>query len=258
MKSVQAATRTEAWQKAYSYLADCPRREAYHLVVEIENPTETTGEDERLVRALDEVLVGRGKLPVNAVADTIFPSTEYFVRGVDGVYSYPDDVYPHIRKAQRPWGNYARRLLRRTLPDGRTINPLQDVVERIKSERENKGPKRACYELSVSDSYWELPTVRGDDQRKYLMGGPCLSHISLKLGRDGRLFMAVLYRHHFYTERALGNFLGLARLQQFICDQTQLRPGPVLCASTLATLDKVGAKASVIEALIKKARVEYE
>ena len=69
------------------------------------------------------------------------------------------------------------------------------------------------------------------------MGGPCLSHISLKIRNKSELVLTALYRNHFYSEKVLGNLLGLARLQLFICDQTGLVPGSLVAISTLAVLD---------------------
>jgi len=73
--------------------------------------------------------------------------------------------------------------------------------------------------------------------RKRRRGGPCLSHVSLKVRDRKELLLTAVYRSHHYIERALGNLIGLSRLQAFICNETRLEPGPLVCVSTYAVLD---------------------
>lgn len=69
------------------------------------------------------------------------------------------------------------------------------------------------------------------------MGGPCLSHISFKAERGGKLHLTAVYRLHYYVQRAYGNLLGLARLQTFVAEQAGLTVGSLVCHSTRAELE---------------------
>ncbi|MCA8886083.1 MAG: hypothetical protein KDA35_05635, partial [Hyphomonadaceae bacterium] len=69
------------------------------------------------------------------------------------------------------------------------------------------------------------------------IGGPCLSHLSFKLGPDRRLHLTALYRSHWYVQRALGNLFGLAHLLHFVADEAGLKLGSLICLSSMAQLD---------------------
>ncbi len=237
MKPIEAETCESAWIVAMDHLLSQPEHEEHNLIVEISRPMTHTGEDVRVRGILDNFLSGHDAQPVVTVAETIFPAGEYRRRGVKGVYkTYPEEIYPLI-VGPAEWGRYAYRLVRRRRKDGSVFNPLEETVNRLRAQVEGGKRMRACYELSVSDVGQDIPLFEpAEDSRRY-RGGPCLSHISLKLGRDNRLYLTALYRLHYYVARALGNFLGLAMLQAFVCDQTGLTPGPLVCVSTLGRFD---------------------
>ena len=68
--------------------------------------------------------------------------------------------------------------------------------------------------------------------------------------------MTVLYRYHYYIARFLGNMLGVAQLQRFVCDETALEPGPILCISSLAKVetDKSWGKSDIRDLLVATSR----
>jgi hypothetical protein len=51
------------------------------------------------------------------------------------------------------------------------------------------------------------------------------------------LLLTAFYRSHYYVQRALGNLLGLAHLQNFVAEQAGLAVGPLVCISSMAQLD---------------------
>jgi hypothetical protein len=63
--------------------------------------------------------------------------------------------------------------------------------------------------------------------------------------------LTVMYRNHFYVEKAIGNLIGLAQLLSFVAAEAGVRVGPLICHSTLAELDTgswgVGGIAKLIE-----------
>jgi hypothetical protein len=77
-------------------------------------------------------------------------------------------------------------------------------------------------------------------------------HLSFKLrGNPPQVSLAVMYRNHFYIEKALGNLIGLAQLLSFVSAEAGVGVGPLVCHSTLAQLDTgtwgVGGVANVIQ-----------
>ena len=258
MQAIAGASRAEAWFKAVNAIVADDDWEALHLVVEIADATKSGRKDQAVEEAVDRFLVEHDSQPLQTVAETIFPASEYRRYGRDGVYRhYPEEVYPEIKDGK--WGTYAYRLLRRRSKDGEGyFNPLAECIGKIRAQLSAQRTYRACYEIDIVDSGFDLHTYDGCTDRRRLRGGPCLSHLGFKLTRGGRLLVTATYRYHFYIERFLGNVLGLAQLQCFICEETGLEPGPILCLSSFATVDigKSWGKGDV-QALIREAAAIY-
>lgn len=239
MKPITGASRAATWLAAVQHLAGCANWEDYNLVLEILDPMRRDAGDRRVEERVDAFLRTAGRSPISTVAETIFPAGEYRRHGPKGVYEiYPDEIYPTIKRLpELKWGTYAHRLVRRIGPNG-TINPLAYCIEKIQKQLDGNATKTACYELSLSDVGLDLPLYDPLSDRKHHIGGPCLSHVSLKITRDKKVVFTALYRSHYYIQRALGNLLGLARLQAFVCEQVKLSPGALMCVSTYATLER--------------------
>jgi len=47
--------------------------------------------------------------------------------------------------------------------------------------------------------------------------------------RDGTIDLFAVYRNQDYFNKALGNFVGLADLLNFVCQQSGRRPGKLIC-----------------------------
>jgi hypothetical protein len=237
MQSLSASTRGEAWLQAAQVLARDPDWEAFHFVVEVGNATRSSPRAQSIERRVNDFLVEHQAQPLETVAETLFPASEYVRYGPSGVYErYPNEVYPAIRD-DNSWGTYAYRLAYRCDSDGEPFSPLRDCVEKMRKTLSSHQTFRGAFELDVVDSGFDLRTYDARLDRGRFRNAPCLSHLSFKIGPGNLLFLSATYRFHYYMERFLGNLLGLGQLQRFICDQTGLEPGPVLCVSTLAQLD---------------------
>lgn len=81
------------------------------------------------------------------------------------------------------------------------------------------------------------------------IGRQCLSHMSFKLDHDNRLLLSAVYRNHFYTEKLLGNLIGLGCLMAFVADEVKVEVGPLSVLSTHAQIDSAGATQEQIKAL---------
>ncbi len=239
MKTIEGDGCATTWLAAAQHLASTDDWEDYNLILEVRNTCARSEQETRVRKVVDDFLRRHDANPLFTVSETIFPAAEYKRFGPEGVYeTYPETIYPKIKPALG-WGSYAHRMLRRKSADGKqTINPLKECIEKMKRELALVSTMRARYELSVTDGAFDLPLYDpsrdGNGSRR---GGPCLSHLSLKISRDKRLFLTAMYRAHYYIERTLGNLIGLTRLQAFVCEQTGLAPGPLVCVSTLAKLD---------------------
>lgn len=243
MKPVYATSRAEAWLKS-AQLLFAEHERIYNLIVEIQEPGLETPATKAIEQRMDRFLAEHNCLPVQTVADTIFPATEYKSGGLKKVFAYPTDVYPHIKgiRANR-WGTYALRLTQRACSDGTTINPLEIVIDKLKAniataKRVKNGPPRAVYELDMTLEPLELKFYDVENDFDNGRGGQCLSHVSLKLGPNHELYLTAVYRYQFFIQKALGNFKGLARLQACIAREIDVPVGPLVCHATLATLEE--------------------
>lgn len=233
-----------AWLAAARHLDEGNRR-GRNLVLEISRPGVLTTSDLETVGCVDAALVASGsELTIETVAGTIFPHGLYLRRG------RPDMYLEYLRLIERAkkrgtWGTYFERMIRRIDRSGDIVNPLEVLVQKLASAVLQKATYASTYELSPSDPAVDLAGADGGelatfepsvDQNRWY-GGPCLSHLSFKLVDRSLVDLTAVYRSHRYCERALGNLLGLVRLQNFVAKESGLGLGTLTCISTHAELD---------------------
>ncbi|HAE55168.1 hypothetical protein [Parvibaculum sp.] len=230
-----ATTRAEAWLMAAEHMQMTHERE-YNVVLEILRPGLATPVSRKIEDKVDAFLRNFKAQPVHTVAETIFPAAEYLHGGFDAVYAYPESIFPFI-KSENKWGTYALRLTERKCTNGKKIIPLELAIEKLKKRLKDKSTMRAIYELDLGMEALELKLYETEEDHNNYRGGQCLSHISLKLGPNRELYMTAVYRYQYYIQKALGNFLGLARLQAAIAHEVGIDVGPLVCHATLAVLE---------------------
>jgi len=239
MIPIQGKTNEDAWLKAVKHFIDNDKNLEYNLILEIDQPTATDERSKAIRKELDDLLKGSNDnlYTINTVAETIFPAAEYKKHGIKGVMEYyPDIIYPQIKcSSDNSKGTYALRLVRGIDAKGNKCNPLKNVLERLGSQlKRNNNAIRCAYELPLDD----VETIAINRNDKSIMGFPCLSHLSFKLNEDrSKIILTALYRSQDYTQKALGNLRGLARLQSFLARELGISVGPLVCHSTYARLD---------------------
>lgn len=238
MKAITGETREEVWLEALKYLRyQAEGNIEYNLILEVSKPS-LNNIKQKMVRASLDKLLANSELtyPVHTVSETIFPAFEYKKYGINGVLTnYPNDVYPLIRSNRgNNKGTYAYRIVRGVNHKNECCNPLELVIARLKSQLASRSKIRCAYDMSL-DQVETIPINLND---KTTRGFPCLSHLSFKLSRNREeLHLTALYRSHSYIEKALGNLLGLARLQKCVADEVGVGVGTLVCHSTYAVLD---------------------
>lgn len=263
MDLIKGQTAPAVWLAAVEHLTRCPATEDFDVFLHIEEPTVLSIADAAVYKEVDGFLISHGAFGVHTVAETIFPLNEYMHSGARGVF---DDYPPKIRAIQKArhdgnWGCYAYRILRQKDLKGATFNPLSDMVNKIREH----GKYRASFELGQGRPFEdEIPIYDPATDRKRLYGGPCLSHLSIKV-HDGKVRFNATYRSHYYVRRLLGNLFGLGRLQYFLARETNLAVGGLTINSTFARLDTGNGEGSgghwtkrEVEALIARCRAIYD
>jgi thymidylate synthase len=229
--AICAETLTDAWLLDLVNLT-AHGREQLNLVTSISDP-DLTRTDARVIAELNDRLLRRGKQRVETVANTIFPST--YLRGCasrEQFYKRYLARLPRLRKLKgNGQGTYFGRLISypvsAEIGHGESTNQIETIILKLQKQLQGRGPKRFAYQAQI------FAPGRDDSS---LMGFPCLSFVSFQL--EGRhLCLTAIYRNQYYFERALGNFIGLARLQRFIAEQTGLGLGSLTVHACHAELD---------------------
>lgn len=244
--SICSDTLTSAWLDDLEYLHD-HNGELLNLVTTIRNP-DPYRVDERMIAEFDAWLIRESKQRVGTVANTIFPSA--YLRGSADRQQFYDRYLARLPRLRKQKGNrqgtYFGRLIEYPasvdVKRGQTMNQLEGIIQKLQGQLRGRGPKRFAYQAQIF--------VPGRDNGS-LMGFPCLSFVSFQLDR-GRLCLTATYRNQYYFGRALGNFIGLARLQSFVAQEVGLPAGSLTIHACHAEIDTLSQRET--EELIRVCR----
>jgi thymidylate synthase len=158
------------------------------------------------------------------VIKTIFPY-DLALRMADRPVLYSEYLRHHDRamrfvRNRGTWGTYFERLVR--FPDHPETNQLETVINKLST-----WPKR-----SATSMVFHLSTPARDTPRT--RGGPCWQFGEIIWHPGDRLDLVAVYRNHDFFNKALGNFIGLGQLLNFICAASGKTPGRLLCHSVHA------------------------
>jgi thymidylate synthase len=232
-----------AWLEASRIVHALPRHEAHHVVIDVADPMTITAAATTVVDELDSYLAQHSATGflVRTVANTIFPQATYDRYGAPEFYdAYMDRVFPRLKRSPKDWGRYFERMIAFPAEGGR-VNLLEDMVAKMKRNVSKDSTYRNVYELPI---YNPLKDAKSSPR-----GGQCLSFMSFKLDKDHRLLLSAVYRNHYYTEKLLGNLIGLGRLMSFVAAEAGVLVGGLSILSTHAEVDTAGASRPELKAL---------
>jgi hypothetical protein len=132
MELIQGLSAPEVWLGGARHLATRKTREDFDVFLHIATPTVLSVQDRAVLDRVDRFLTSHGGLPVNTVAETIFPLEDYLRGDAKEVF----EVYParmaqiHHTRSDRRWGCYALHILRQRDHKGKVFNPLEDLLRR--------------------------------------------------------------------------------------------------------------------------------
>ncbi len=245
MKAIHEPTAPGAWLAATALLRK-PPREIQDLVIEIATPQLLTPRDIGICREANAFLDRVYEEGLEYVANTIFPLALYDRHGWPGAAAaYREN---EKRRANKGWGSYFGRLVQpRTLGVENTSH-LESLVDKLKRR---PGNLRNVYEASTLDALADVSIYEPERDRERGLRQPCLSHLSIRLD-DGKVHITALYRSHYYLQKALGNFIGLARLQGFLAREIGVAPGSICVHSCHARLDNEKTTVGEVAALLDR------
>lgn len=197
--------------------------ELCNLLTTIHNPTHL---DIDWLNKYSPNQFGRSHDDIRDVIDTIFPMSlakrhpneqslkNEYLRRHDRAMSWP--------RNRGRWGTYFERLVRFP-PNG--IDQLGKAIDKLKN-----WPKR-----NTTGLVFHLSAPTTDNPRT--RGGPCWHFGEILWQRGNVIDLVVVYRNHDFFNKALGNFIGLGQLLQFICNESEMQPGKLICHSVHAFSD---------------------
>lgn len=248
-----------AWLEATTAVNASHGHEAHNVIIDVATPLSEATADRRVIELVDGFLRSKNAMPLQAVANTIFPHDLYRRHGAPKLYDVYENVYEHIKK-QGDWGRYFERMIRRTNSSGKVINPLGDMIKKMHQHVHGGGKTfRNIYELTISDPTLDIPIYDPERDAGPVMNRQCLSFLSFKLDHENRLMLTAMYRNHYYIERLLGNLIGLARLMAFVGHEAGVPVGPLTVVSTHAVVDSpTGGRRGDITQLLSDCGAAYE
>jgi thymidylate synthase len=238
MAQIGGDSMTAAWLAAMRYL-QAQGRAVFDLAVEIADPAPERS-DQAVVTALGRRLADAGCQSVETVANTIFPAALAATsRDRAHLYARYRAILPRLRRLRgNRRGLYFARLIDYPLLTGDQANQLETLIGDLTAQLARRGgrggPLRHAYEALVF--------APGRDRLP--QGFPCLTALSFHLDEE-RLRLIATYRNQYYVQKALGNFLGLSRLQRFVAEATGLAQGPLTVRACHAQIDPSFGKRAV-------------
>lgn len=232
---------SSAWLEALRRLRGEPNRKAVNLAVTFGSIDEDVGVRAELDAFLDQRAGQPGFLPIDTVANTLFPEHWYVPERAAEPRKHMFELWDLAlsRGLHSPSQSYFDRLAAYPAHDGEPVNQLEESVLRLQSQIASGNPKSSAYEVGLSDPLDLRVHAPGRDRN--IMGFPCLSHISLTL-HDGAIHLTAIYRNQDFVKKAYGNYVGLARLVRFFATEIGVEPGEIMCVASHADASVIGKR----------------
>lgn len=210
---IQSNNCLSAWRDVCQHILQ--NGDGFNLLVEIQNPLAFT--NVQLTEITNSGVITSSQL--NDVINTIFPY-KFYLRSANlsntQFYDKHEKIYLRgkslHRKNRSRWGNY---FLRFTKFGINQLNQLQPIIDGINTRTNDQ---KACYIMHVS-------SIDSDNNTR-VIGNPCLQYVQFGFYNNA-LHLSAVYRNHDFLTKALGNYIGLARLLEFVCNKTNKSMGSI-------------------------------
>ena len=215
--TIQSTNCLTAWRDACQYIIQ--NGDGFNLLVQINTPLSFTSA--QLAEVTNSNIITKKAL--NDVVNTIFPA-KLHTRNVTltnlQFYDLHEAIYlrgktMHSRNRSM-WGNY---FLRFTKFGINKRNQLQPIIDGINNRANDQ---KACYIMHVSSVDY--------DNNTRVIGNPCLQYVQFGVYNNS-LNLTAVYRNHDFLTKALGNYIGLSKLLEFVCNKTGSTMGSISCQS---------------------------
>ena len=211
-RCLEATSVSEAWVAAVAAVLDDDDQHVNHLLI---RATEPLPELDQIRSACDELLADLKLQGVDTVRNTIFPyETALDVPDPDDLTAEYVEMYPALKRLGSERGTYFGRIVAYPRADGSTGNQLVETVKKLGAAHAGKR-WTSTYEVNIYSEQKDTNITRSF---------PCMSHLAFHLDGD-RLDCLATYRSHDVIDKAYGNYLGLAQLQEYLALRSGFTPG---------------------------------
>lgn len=118
-----------AWVAAASAISDTG--EGYNVVIDVADPITHDDKDHEVITLADKFLKLHDEYPIVTVSNTIFPQSLYDAHGSPALYVIEHRDFDKLTETKR-WGRYFERMTRHRKADGKTYNPLQEMIDKMR------------------------------------------------------------------------------------------------------------------------------
>lgn len=217
-----------AWASSIRTLLSSSGKEIAPLIVSFTgfDDTGTFEEESRIKGALEAILKKEGMQSIHTVANTIFPVSMWNpAAGRQQLFDRYASIVSKLQMSrENKRGLYFDRMISGGAKDRE--NQLDFVIETFLGRQ---GTRRSALQVAIFN-----PSV--DHSTAALLGFPCLQHVTFAPTKAG-LTVNAFYAVQYMVERAYGNYVGLARLGQFVAHELKMKLARVTCYAGIAQCD---------------------
>ena len=214
-----------AWARALARTMSSSLYEAVPLTVAIQASSGQIRDDPKIRGLVDTFLEAKQLASVRTVANTIFPISMWSPGVVrHDLYRRYRNIWPRVRQYQHRGETYFYRMIAFGAHDGDDgVNQLEHII----STRARGNFRRSALQIGFFD-----PTRDHTHSRQ--QGFPCLQQICVTPKGKERLTLIAFYATQSLTEKAYGNYLGLAALGRFIAHELGRELSSITCVAGVA------------------------
>lgn len=220
---------SDAWAKAFIAAMESPRGSLSRLVVTVRIPPNGVAAESTSIRGrLSDFLAERRESSIDTISSTIFPNSLWNPgRPAQELFERYERIWPRVKlcPANRN-GVYFQRLI----AFGDEKKPFNQLEHVLRTWRDYGNHRHSALQAAIFDPSKDHVNSR---QR----GFPCLQQLAFDAqgtnGSDG-LIVTGFYATQTLLEKAYGNYLGLARLGQFMAHELQIPLKEVTCIANVA------------------------
>jgi hypothetical protein len=230
-QSIEESSVSFAWAKLFSLVTSSGNDRISPITIKIRNEFGSIFEESLRIRAaLDEFLVSKNEDSVHTVSNTIFPAGLWVpTQPRAQLYERYQKILPRLKNyPENRNGLYFERMVRfeNHGQPGSPINQLEHVITTFRT-----GNHRAsALQAAIFD-----PILDHSNQRQ--RGFPCLQQVSFVVDSNHALVVNAVYPLQYVIRKAYGNYVGIAKLGEFMAKEMELDFGGICCIIIIAQRD---------------------